>query len=119
MPLLATNYRNQFLYNFGQNPYYSDNPYDPHEGLYHYPFIMGDEHQDDYLRYDAYALPNIKPVANVPGDEFALYYPVSYPILSTVPIVAAPVPPSVAASVTGFYPLLPPPVNVPNNRDQF
>jgi hypothetical protein len=118
MPLLVTKYRNPLLYNFGRNPYYSDNPYGPHEGLYHYPFVTGDEHGDDYLRYDAYALPNIKPVAIVPGDEFAIYYPASYPILSTVPIVAAPAPPSVAASVTGLSPVLAPPVNVPNKHDQ-
>lgn len=112
MHFLATKYRDPFLYNFDQNPYYSDNPYDPHEGLYHYPFVSGDEHGDGYLRYNAYDQPNIKPVAIVLGDEFAIYYPASYPILSTVPIVAASAPPSVAASVTGFSPLLAPPVKV-------
>jgi hypothetical protein len=77
MPFLATKYRDPFLYNFDQNPYYSDNPYGPHEGLYHYPFFGGDEHEDDYLRYNAYDHPNIKPVAIVLGDEFATYYPAS------------------------------------------
>ena len=46
MPFLSTKYRDPFLYNFDQNPYYSENPYGPHEGLYHYPFVMGDEHED-------------------------------------------------------------------------
>ena len=35
MSFLAAKYRDPFLYNFGQNCYYSDNPYSPHEGLYH------------------------------------------------------------------------------------
>lgn len=118
MPFLATKYRDQFLYNFDQNPYYSDNPYGPHEGLYHYPFVTGDEHGDGYLRYNVYDYPNIKPVAIVLGDEFAIYYPASYPILSTVPIVTASAPPSVAASVTDFSPLLPSPVKVTKKRNQ-
>lgn len=118
MPFLATKYRDPFLYNFDQNPYYSDNPYGPHEGLYHYPFVTGDEHEDGYLRYNIYDHPNIKPVAIVLGDEFAIYYPASYPILSTVPIVAATTPPSVAASVTDFSPLLAPPVKVTQKRNQ-
>jgi len=68
LPFLATKYRDPFMYNFEQNPYYSDNPYGPHKGLYHYPFVTGYEHEDGYLRYNAYDHPNIKPVAIVLGD---------------------------------------------------
>jgi hypothetical protein len=118
MPFLANKYRAPFLHNIGQNPYYPDNPYVPHEGLYHYPFVKGDEYDDAHLRYDFYTHPNIKPVAIVPGDEHTIYYPASYPILSTVPIFAAPAPASVAASVTGFSPLHAPPVKVPKKRHQ-
>lgn len=92
MPFLATKYRDPILFNFDQNPCYSDNPYGPHDGLYHNPFVTGDEHKDGYLRYNAYDHPNIKPLAIVLGDEFATYYSASYMILSTVPIVAAPAP---------------------------
>jgi hypothetical protein len=46
------------------------------------------------LRYNAYDHPNIKAVAIVLGDEFSIYYPASYTVLSTVPVVAAPTPPS-------------------------
>jgi hypothetical protein len=76
MRFLATKYRDPFLYNFDQNPYYSENPCGPHENLYHYPFVAGDVHEDGYLRYNAYDHPNI-----ILGDEFAIYYPASYPIL--------------------------------------
>jgi hypothetical protein len=119
IPFLANRYRaSPFLYNIGQNPYYPDNPYVPHASLYHYPFVKDDEYNYANLRYDIYTYPNIKPVAIVPGDEYAIYYPASYPILSTVPIVAAPAPAPVAGSVTGVSPLLAPPVKVPKERDQ-
>jgi hypothetical protein len=119
MPFLATKDRDPFLHNFDQNPYYSDIN-GPHEGLYYYPFLTGDEHEDGYLRHNAYSYdhPNIKPVAIVLGDEFAIFYSVSYPILSTMPIVAEPTPPSVAASVPGFSPLLAPPVKVTKIHNQ-
>jgi hypothetical protein len=118
IPFLAIKYRESFLYNFDQNPYYSDKPYGPHEGLYRYLFVTGDEHEDGYLRYNANDHPNINPVAIVVGDGFAIYYPTSYPILSTVPIVAAPASPSVAASITDFSTLLAPPVIVTKKRNQ-
>jgi hypothetical protein len=120
MPFLATEDRDPFLHNFDQNPYYSDKTNGPHEGLYYYPFVTGDEHEDGYLRHNAYSYdhPNIKPVAIVLGGEFAIFYSASYPILSTVPIVAEPTPSSVAASVPGFSPLLAPPVKVTKKHNQ-
>jgi hypothetical protein len=54
--------------------------------------------EDDYVRYDIYSHPAVKPVAIIPGDEHAVYYPASYPIVSTLPIVPAPPPPAVAAA---------------------
>lgn len=85
---------------YGVNPdYHLDYPYIPYKGLYYYPFSQGIEYdEDDYFRYDIYSHPAVKPVAIVPGDEYAIYYPASYPILSTVPFVPAPPPPSVAAT---------------------
>jgi hypothetical protein len=97
-PFMAQSYRNPLLYNGGLDPYYDDYPYGPYKGLYRHPSVPRDEYsEDDHFRYDIYSHPAVKPVAIVPGDEYAVYYPASYPILSTVPIFAAPPLPSVAA----------------------
>lgn len=93
-PFLAQRYGNPSLYSV--NPYHIDYPHSRYKGLYHYPFVQGTEYDEgEYFRYDIYSHPAVKPVAIVPGDEYAIYYPASYPILSTVPIVPAPPPPSV------------------------
>jgi hypothetical protein len=89
-PFLERRYINPFVY--GMNAYYFDYPYVPYKGLYYYPVIQGDQYTED----DVYSHPAVKPVAIIPGDEYATYYPTTYPILSTLPIVPAPPPPSVA-----------------------
>jgi hypothetical protein len=97
-PFLAQRHRNPFLYGGGLSAYYDDYPYGPYEGLYRHPFVRRDEYNDGDYFYDIHSHPAVKPVAIVPGDEYAVYYPASYPILGTVPFVAAPPPSSVAAA---------------------
>jgi hypothetical protein len=87
----AQRHRNPFMYDGGVNTYYDGDPYGPYKGLYFQPLV----NQDDSFRYDFYSHPAVKPVAIVPGDAYAMYYPASYPILSSVPVVAAPPAPSV------------------------
>jgi hypothetical protein len=90
--------RNSFFAQRHRNPFlYDDDPYGPYKGLYFQPLLHQDGYnEEDSFRYDFYSHPAVKPVAIVPGDEYAMYYPASYPILSTVPVVAAPPAPSVA-----------------------
>jgi hypothetical protein len=97
-PFLAQRYSIPSLYSINPD-YHLDYPYNPYKGLYHYPFVRGNEYdEDDYFRYDIYSHPAVKPVAIFPGDEYAIYYPASYPILGTVPIVHASPPPPVSAA---------------------
>jgi hypothetical protein len=79
----AQRQRNAFPHDGGLNTFYDDDPY---KGLYFQPLV----HHDGYNEDDFYSHPAVKPVAMVPGDEYAVYYPASYPILSTVPVLAAP-----------------------------
>jgi hypothetical protein len=92
-PLLAQRHRNPFVYDGDLNPYYDDYP----DGLYRHPSVHRDDYNEGDYFYDIYSHPSVKPVAIVPGDEYAVYYPASYPILGTMPHVAAPPPSSVAA----------------------
>lgn len=110
-PFLAQRHRNPFLYGGGLSAYYDNYPYGPYEGLYRHPFVPRDEYNEDDYFYDIHSHPAVKPVAIVPGDEYAVYYPASYPILGTVPLAAAPPPSSVAApppsSVAAATPIAP------------
>jgi hypothetical protein len=91
-PFLAESHRNPFLYGEGSSAYYDDYPYGPYEGLFRHPSVRRDEYNEDDQFYDIYSHPAVRPVAIVPGDEYAAYYPASYPILSTVPFAATTAP---------------------------
>lgn len=100
-PFLTQRHRNLFLYDGGLDGYYDDYPEGPYKGLAH----LDEYNEGDYL-YDIHSHPAVKPVAIVPGDEYAVYYPASYPILNSVPYVAAP-PPSSVDAVTPVAPISP------------